>query len=74
MNFGSGDYVGLFYVSVPERKNSGYAAIRGSPLEKVTLIFSPIITNLTGLVDIGLIRMYTKLERKTRSEVDFYLP
>lgn len=27
VNFGSGDHVRLLYVSVPERKNSGYAAI-----------------------------------------------
>jgi hypothetical protein len=36
--------------------------IRGSTTHNGQKCFSPIITELSGLVDIGLIRMYTKFE------------
>ena len=37
-------------------------------------IFSPIITKLLGLVDTGLIIIYTKFEGENWSEVDFFIP
>lgn len=39
-----------------------------------TNIFSPIITKLSGPVDKGLIRMYTKIERQKWSEIDLFCP
>ena len=48
--------------------------VGGTSAQLHTNLFSVIFTKLTGLVDIGLIRMYTKFEREkimSRSHISF---
>jgi hypothetical protein len=45
--------------------------IRGAPLKMAKNICSPIITKLSGLVDIGQFRMYTKFEKKMNRSLLF---